>query len=373
MSPILAQGFLGIEHFTPPWDAVFLPLFNLVILLYRVLFSDFALAIIVSTVLIRTVLAPLFVQQIRSQREMQQVQPLVREIQRKHKGNRQKIQEETMALYREHGVNPLGGCLPLLLQLPILLALYSVLQRASGIVQLTPEQVASPEFERLQGALQIAAAEGERTFQVPVSGECNLPEFGQLPQLLPLNCQLLEPLQLGGPVDTTIGWLGGLDLARIDHVFSVLLFAGFALSLLAVIAAVLQFVQVKMTSPLPNPDDPTAGMTNTMVYTFPLLTIMWGGFLPSGLILYWITYTAYLIVQQYLIMGWGNLFPLLGWQPGGWRRRDESPPPSSPASPKLAEATQPSNPRPLQPDARGSSSPAANRAQGSKKRRGRRR
>jgi YidC/Oxa1 family membrane protein insertase len=367
---LIAAGFLGIEHFTPPWDAVFLPLFNLVVLLYRVLFSDFALAIIVSTVLIRTVLAPLFVQQIRSQREMQQVQPLVREIQRKHKGNRQKIQEETMALYREHGVNPFGGCLPLALQLPILLALYSVLQRASGIIQLAPDQVASDAFETLQSALDITAAPGERMFQVPVSGECNLTEFSQLPQLLPLNCQLLEPFKLGGPVDTTIGWLGGLDLALIDHVFSVPIFAGFVISALAVIAAVLQFVQVKMTSPRPNPDDPTAAMTNTMVYTFPLLTIMWGGFLPSGLILYWIAYTTYLIVQQYLIMGTGNLFPLFGWQPGGWRRREADAPAAEPSV--QVEAPQPGNPRPAQVPARGSTNPAS-RPQGAKKRRGRRR
>jgi hypothetical protein len=52
-----------------------------------------------------------------------------------------------------------------------------------------------------------------------------------------------------------------------------------------------------------------------MTYLFPLMTVIWGGIFPSGLILYWIVYTAYLIIQQYLIMGWGNLFPLFGWQP----------------------------------------------------------
>ena len=76
-----------------------------------------------------------------------------------------------------------------------------------------------------------------------------------------------------------------------------------------------------MTSPRPNADDPTSAMTSTMTYTFPLLTIIWGGIFPSGLILYWIVYTAYLVVQQYLIMGWGNLFPLFGWQPGWAPRR----------------------------------------------------
>ena len=68
------------------------------------------------------------------------MQPLVREIQRKHKGNRQKISEETMALYKEHGVNQFGGCLPVVLQLPLLFALYQALIRASNVVTLTAEQ-----------------------------------------------------------------------------------------------------------------------------------------------------------------------------------------------------------------------------------------
>ena len=95
---VVGQGFLGIEHFTPPWDIFFLPLFNLLIAVYELPLVDFALAIILFTIVIRTVLAPLFVRQIRSQKEMQRMQPLVREVQRKHKGNRQKITEETMAL-----------------------------------------------------------------------------------------------------------------------------------------------------------------------------------------------------------------------------------------------------------------------------------
>ena len=66
MTPIIGAGFLGIEHFTPPWDIFFLPLFNLLIFLYELPFFDFALAIIAFTLIIRTILAPLFVKQIRS-------------------------------------------------------------------------------------------------------------------------------------------------------------------------------------------------------------------------------------------------------------------------------------------------------------------
>ncbi len=379
MIAIIAQGFVGIEHFTPPWDVFFLPLFNLLIAFYRILFSDFALAIIVFTVVIRTILAPLFVRQIRSQKEMQRMQPLIREVQRKHKGNRVKIQEETMALYKEHGVNPAAGCLPVVLQLPILFALYQALIRASNVVTLAADKVKSPDFAALKAALPgITNLPSDAThFRAPIAGPCTLPQFSipDFSHFLPLNCQLITPLQLHQPVGTTIGWLGNLDLAQIDHVFSLTIpGTAFALSALAVIAAVLQFVQVKMTSPLPNPDDPTSSLTSSMTYTFPLLTIVWGGIFPSGLILYWIVYTAYLVTQQSLIMGWGNLFPIFGWRPpfapapssalvAGQRRQ---PAPREEAS----SPTRQSNPR---PDRANNAGRSANRRSGGRKARGRKR
>jgi YidC/Oxa1 family membrane protein insertase len=376
--PIIAQGFLGIEHFTPPWDVFFLPLFNLLIALYRFLFSDFALAIIVFTVVIRTVLAPLFVRQIRSQKEMQRMQPLIREVQRKHKGNRVKIQEETMALYKEHGVNPAAGCLPVVVQLPILFALYQALIRASNVVTLAADKVKSPDFAQLKAALPGITSIDATHFRAPIAGPCTLPQFNipDFTHFLPLNCQLINPLQLHQPVDTTIGWLGNLDLAQIDHVFSISVFGGFVLSFLAVIAAVLQFVQVKMTSPLPNPDDPTSSLTSSMTYTFPLLTIVWGGIFPSGLILYWIVYTAYLVTQQFLIMGWGNLFPIFGWRPSfapapasalaaGQRRQLAT------VREEAAAPSRQSNPRPDR--ANSSAGRSANRRSGGRKARGRRR
>jgi YidC/Oxa1 family membrane protein insertase len=377
--PIIAQGLLGIEHFTPPWDIFFLPLFNLLILFYRLLVSDFALAIIVFTVVIRTVLAPLFVRQIRSQKEMQRMQPLIREVQRKHKGNRVKIQEETMALYKEHGVNPAAGCLPVVVQLPILFALYQALIRASNVVTLAADKVSSPDFAKLKAALPGISSIDATHFRAPIDGACNLPQFSipDFTHFLPLNCQLISPLQLHEPIITKIGWLGGLDLAQIDHVFSVVIpGVGFPLSFLAVIAAVLQFVQVKMTSPLPNPDDPTSSLTSSMTYTFPLLTVVWGGIFPSGLILYWIVYTGYLVAHQFLIMGWGNLFPILGWSPpfapapatklaAGQRRQ------LAPVREEVAVPARQSNPRPDR--ANSSAGRSANRRSGGRRARGRKR
>ena len=402
MIPIIAAGFFGIEHFSPPWDVIYLPLFNLLVLAYRLIFNDFALAIIVFTVAIRTVLAPLFAAQIRQQKEMQRMQPLIREVQRKHKGNAQKIQQEQMALYREHGVNPLGGCLPLLVQMPILIILYQVLIRASNVVTLTTDQVKEQAFTQLKAALpgitHLTTSGNQMTFSTTVSGPCNLPQFdsGPFTHFLPLNCQLLDPLHLSVGFKTTSAWLMNpftgmhLDLAQPDHVFA-LVIGGFGLSLLAVIAGILQFVQVKMTAPPSNPDDATSSATSTMTYIFPLLTVFWGGIFASGLILYWVVYTAYLVVHQFLIMGWGNLFPIFGWSPR-WanpaagisaRARGANPGPRPPPSSDPRPTADPANnrtgsqpaqgQRPAVPQRASSSQRSAQQRPGGKKKRGRRR
>ncbi len=325
--PIFAAGFIGIEHFTPPWDIFFLPLLNGLVALYKLLFSDFLIAIVVFTIVIRTLLIPIFNKQLRSQKEMQRMQPLVREVQRKYKGDRQKISQETMALYREHGVNPAAGCLPLLLQLPILLALYNALTRASGVVNFTPNpnDASGVAFESLRTQLDITPAARANDWNIPISGPCNAPELSQLSQFLPLNCQLVDPVKLSGPIDVVVEWLAtpwapnGLNLAVPDNVFAIPVF-GFALSGLAVLAGLLTFVQAKMAQPMSasgpdQPPDPTTQATATMTYLFPLMYVFWGGIFPSGLIVYWIVYSAYVIVQQYMMMGWGNLFPILGWTP----------------------------------------------------------
>src|SRR5947209_6552995 len=89
---------------------------------------NYGLAIIILTLGIRLLLLPLGLKQIRSMQAMQAIQPQVKSLQQKYKGNRQKLNEEMMKLYKERGVNPLAGCLPMLLQIPVLIALYSVLR-----------------------------------------------------------------------------------------------------------------------------------------------------------------------------------------------------------------------------------------------------
>ena len=89
---------------------------------------NYALTIIIVTVIIRLLLLPFGFKQIKSMQHMQALQPKIKDLQKKYKSNKQKQQEETMKLYKEAGVNPLGGCLPMLLTLPFLFAMYAVIR-----------------------------------------------------------------------------------------------------------------------------------------------------------------------------------------------------------------------------------------------------
>ena len=108
------------------------PLTSVLVAIYQVLNSlgiPYALgfSIIGLTIVIRLILYPLMSSQLRASKKMQAVAPHISRIRNTHKGDSKRIQAETMKLYKEHGVNPFAGCLPALIQLPVLFGLYSVL------------------------------------------------------------------------------------------------------------------------------------------------------------------------------------------------------------------------------------------------------
>lgn len=101
-------------------------IFELLRLIYGVV-GDWGMAIIVLTVLVRLALMPLTIKQTKSMYELQRIQPKIKELQKKYADDKEKLQEETLKFYQENKVNPFGGCLPLILQMPLLFALYQVL------------------------------------------------------------------------------------------------------------------------------------------------------------------------------------------------------------------------------------------------------
>ncbi len=103
------------------------PIFNSFVGLYNII-PDVGVVILILTVLIKTALFPMTNKSIKAQKEMQELQPKMEKVKQDFKGDQQRIAQETMKLYKEHKINPLGSCLPLLIQLPIFIALYYVLQ-----------------------------------------------------------------------------------------------------------------------------------------------------------------------------------------------------------------------------------------------------
>ena len=118
------------------FQSLFSPIVNILgaVLLYfhQTLGLQWWLAIVLLTILIRTLLFPLTVRQVRSMRAMQELRPEMEKIRAKYKDNRQKQQEEQMKLFQENKVNPLGGCLPLLIQMPIIIGIFYVIRKFGG-------------------------------------------------------------------------------------------------------------------------------------------------------------------------------------------------------------------------------------------------
>lgn len=122
------------------WNTYFVyPMSWLIIFFAKLFGSNYGLAIVIVTILARLVLVPLNVKQLKSSKAMQDIQPKIKELQQKYSSKdaetQKKLQEEQMALFQEHGVNPLAGCLPLFIQMPILIAMYHAIMRTTAISQ----------------------------------------------------------------------------------------------------------------------------------------------------------------------------------------------------------------------------------------------
>jgi YidC/Oxa1 family membrane protein insertase len=204
----------------------------------------------------------------------------MREIQKRYKGDRLKQQQAQQELYKERGVNPLSGCLPLLLQLPLLFIMYAVIQ--NGITNQDPNAM--------------------------------LNVFGV--QVVTIECTNVTPdgtvIASEPCMDTEVPILG--DVSKPQTLFTI---AGIGISVLAIISALLQLVQSRMMLPPPDPtnSDPNVRLQRQMMLFLPLISVAYGGFLPAGLFIYWIVATVFSIVQQYLIVGWGGMFPVIGFEP----------------------------------------------------------
>src|SRR5712692_3627451 len=121
------------DFFLPIWNQFLVhPLISLLVLSYD-LIPDFGLAVVFVTIAIRLALLPVFRAQLRSSRAMQELAPALNDIKKKYGKDRAQLQQEQMKLYQERGINPMAGCLPMVIFFPVLFAMYAAFQQVGGI------------------------------------------------------------------------------------------------------------------------------------------------------------------------------------------------------------------------------------------------
>jgi len=253
------------------------PIFNILMVLYR-LFGDFGVSIVIMTIALRLLLFPLTLKQLRSTKATQALQPLMADIKKKYANDPQAQYRATQELYKEYKINPLAGCLPLFVQLPILYGLYGAMD------------------------LVFRPANTHLTYDYMVNSV-----------LYPF----IHPFS--GLTASSFGmhWFGfiNLSLAAPDHTF-----------VLPIIAGLATFAQLRMSQARNQQGGAaTGGMMGNqmqiMSFIIPFVTFFFALEFPAGLALYWSASSIFSMVQQYFVTGWGSLFSLpsfsLGSAKGG--------------------------------------------------------
>ena len=216
-----------------------------------------ALSILSLTIVIRVALIPLFVKQIKSSRAMQLLQPQVRELQKKYGHDREKLGQETMKLYRENNANPLASCLPLLLQSPIFIALFRVLDGAAHNIPRGHWLQVHPELLTSLNTATIFGARISDTF-------------------------------------TKAGFSAGITNV---HIVTIVLILAMTATLF-----VTQLQLMRKNMPAEALTGPFAQQQKIMLYIFPLIFAVGGINFPVGVLIYWFTSNLWTMGQQFYVI-----------------------------------------------------------------------
>jgi YidC/Oxa1 family membrane protein insertase len=233
--------------------------------------GSITLGIIFFTIAARLVILPLTLSSIRSSRRMQELQPMIKELQRKHGKDQQKLQEETLKLYREYKINPVGGCLPLLLQLPIFFGVYQAVYHLFG------------------------GEQGRQFLSAGAAARLEDPEIAAI-----FSQKLFGIIEVGA---TTFGTNARFDWTLIGFVYLVL----------PTLSILFQLLQTVMATPRVQ-DPQQKVMTQTMMF-MPLIFGYIAFTFPQGAVLYWVISSVVGIIQQYFTSGWGSLANYLKFLP----------------------------------------------------------
>ena len=292
------------------FDPLSIPLGKLMhFIYYTVTFENYGFALILFTLLTRLAMLPLTIKQYQGTAKMQKLNPRLEELKRQYGTDKKRLQEETMKLYQEEKVNPAGGCLPLLIQFPILFSLYPVITRPLYyMIGKTKDQVAAIQelFNSLTGNTRPIMQEMEviNYFKINPSAMTQAEAAG-----------LLKPADL-----INMNFLG-LDLSKIPTYRPEILFSDqsaifLPLLLIPIIGVLSTYISGKISmassAAQSTQNEQAAGMGKSMQLIGPVMTLIFSFQLPAGVLVYWIAGYLIQIVQQLFINKYvlklGNIF-----------------------------------------------------------------
>ncbi len=237
--------------------------------------ASWALAIVLLTVVVRLLLFPLFVKQIHSQRKMQALQPKMKELQAKHKGDRETLNQEMMKLYKEHGANPIAGCLPLILQMPVFFALFTVLRSFTPVARATAEACNGTFIE---GGYCFRAAFGIDAETVAQAGQAKV--FGA-----PIASNFLSNPNILKALDTSSTVVKAVTLGFI-------LFMGVSTFI----------TQKQLMAKNGVVEGPAATQQKVLLYVMPVMLAVFGINVALGVLVYWSTTNVWSMAQQRVVI-----------------------------------------------------------------------
>jgi len=246
-------------------EFLIVPFINALLFLYEFIGENFGLAIIIFTVVLRLVTYPFTKQQMDSSKKMQELtsSKKYKDIQRKHKNDKEKFAQEQMKLYQEMGINPLGSCLPSMIQMVIIIPVYYAVSRA----------LVSTPLQLLQLSKDIYSA--------------------SFAKLIPLNSE----------------WWWIQDMGQPERLYLDIL-PDIGIPVLTILVVISSFLQSKMLPTTGSPDDQGAQMAKSMTYTMPIMFALIAYSSPAGLALYFLI-SNLVGILQYILMGRVDLSNLL--------------------------------------------------------------
>lgn len=255
------------------------PLANGLILFYKVLGSNMGLAIIGFSLTLRFVLNPLTKPYMNSMKKMKEVEPLLTKLKKKYKNDSKGMMKAQSELYKQKGINPGAGCLPYILQIVVLIALFNVFNKVLADNGDSIMKINELLYEPLRFSSETVL--NTKFLYLDVTKPDLINEF--------LGLESKKPFPIPGPI---------------------LILAGLVQFLSAKMNMKVVAQEKKLAKKTPGgADDMAASMQSSMIYTFPAMTILFGINFPSGLALYWLLFSVFQMWQQYKSIGWGGLTP----------------------------------------------------------------